>query len=643
MSSALSRSGPRWLRVASACSGVALVANGLRLRQRAHGLATAPPLASAPAATVGERSVREGSLTAEWRLITVRGVEVGAGATSAAVAWAEDQDLDAADLVPGDLTVERALDLLRQVDPEVYRTNPLVEGRTAGHAVLVRDELAKRAQFPAGPVEPAELVEIARQVKRYAPRSSDLVVVPGLRARPEDPADRRAVHHAVWDRYSSLSLGISAAQLGLLGVGAVAAPAFGLPALAAYLAQPLLVHGGHTGGLRPPDLVGHSARRWVDEVARLVRTVRAPSGAPPAVRAADELRPQYAAEVEAGLDRFFEERVEACPWCGSGDLTQRIEAPDLIQHKPGRFVLDECGRCGHVFQNPRLSLEGLDYYYRDFYDGFGGPEFDRMFAAGSPLYDERIEFVGRYASDPRRWLDVGTGHGHFCLVAQGRWPDTSFEGIDIGDAVEEAADRGWVDRGHRGLFPELAPQLAGRFDVVSMHHYLEHTRDPKAELDAAATALEPGGHLLIEVPDPENAWSRILGNRWIHWMQPQHQHFVSIDRLEEALRERGFAPVARDRGRSNEVLDVAGAIWLSLGQIAPRPGLPWLPPPTPASRVRRAAAAAVAVPLMVVVAVADRLVDTFGRPTGAGPAYRVLARYDGPPDGPTPPDRTDSP
>ena len=33
------------------------------------------------------------------------------------------------------------------------------------------------------------------------------------------------------------------------------------------------------------------------------------------------------------------------------------------------FTLEQCGDCGHVFQNPRLTPEGLEFYYRDFYDG----------------------------------------------------------------------------------------------------------------------------------------------------------------------------------------------------------------------------------------------------------------------------------
>ncbi len=619
------RPGPRWARRLGAATTVGLVANGLRLRRRATALARVAP-GAAPAPDLGR-----------WRVITATGVELEPSAVAAAIGWAEAEGLDAVDVVPTDLPVERALDLFRQVDPAAYRTDPLLEGRTAGHAVVVREDVAKRADLPTGSIPPAEFVELARQVKRFAPRTSDVAVVPGVRALAEDLDDRRAVQKEQWDRYSTLAIGIPAVQLGALGVGAVVAPAWGVPAMAAYLLQPLLVHVGGDQAVRPRDLARHVPRRWVDEVRRLIGTAQAT--APPGItaRTSQELRPHYAAELEQGLARFFEARATACPWCGSGELSLKISSPDLIQQKPGTFDLDECGACGHIFQNPRLSIEGLDFYYRDFYDGLGAGEMERIFASEREQYDGRVEMVAEHTAPPRRWLDVGTGHAHFCLVAQGRWPEAIFEGVDMSSSIEEAADRGWVATGHRGLFPELAPSLADRYDVVSMHHYLEHTREPKEELDAAATVLEPGGHLMIEVPDPECVWGRLLGNRWLPWFQPQHQHFVSLGNLEEALEARGFTVVARHRTRANQALDLLAGMWLSLGQIAPRPGMPWLAPATLASRTWRTAVCVAALPLMAGVAVLDKAMGAIPRPDGIGNTYRVLARYDGPPSAePTP-------
>jgi hypothetical protein len=80
----------------------------------------------------------------------------------------------------------------------------------------------------------------------------------------------------------------------------------------------------------------------------------------------DSRRPYYQAELANGVGRFFEPRRDTCPWCGSLDLSIRLQTTDLIQRKPGRFTLEQCGACQHIFQNPRLTRAGLDFYYRDF-------------------------------------------------------------------------------------------------------------------------------------------------------------------------------------------------------------------------------------------------------------------------------------
>ena len=219
------------------------------------------------------------------------------------------------------------------------------------------------------------------------------------------------------------------------------------------------------------------------------------------------LRPAYQADLARGTDRFFEPRRTTCPWCDSAELRVRLRTTDLIQHKPGRFVLDECTACGHVFQNPRLNPTGLDFYYRDFYDGLGEQQLDGLFKSSTKSYLSRARLAVQHAA-PGNWLDVGTGHGHFPHTAATLLPDTVFDGIDQSEGVELAQRRGWITTGYRGHFTELADGLAGRYDAVSMFHYLEHTTDPAAQLAAASRVVRPGGVLLIEVPDPECRYAR---------------------------------------------------------------------------------------------------------------------------------------
>lgn len=313
-------------------------------------------------------------------------------------------------------------------------------------------------------------------------------------------------------------------------------------------------------------------------------------------------------------------------------MVGRLDTTDLLQHKAGYFHLDECSDCGHIFQNPALSIEGLAYYYDDFYDGGGAEGTERAFEGLAAATNEgRIRAVARVA-EPRAWLDVGAGHGHFCLMARQRWPEARFDGLDASASVEEARRRGWVDNAYRGQFPQLADRLPRIYDVVSMHHYLEHTRDPRAELAAAAEVLPPGGHLVIEVPDATSPWSRRLGRYWVCWFQPQHQHFVPCENLVVALHDAGFETVSIERGPASTGYDLTFAPLLAARSVGPDASQPWVGGPSPARRIQRArrwAARALAVPTAALLQLVDRGRDRYlRRPGTTAPsnAYRIVAR-----------------
>ncbi|MGF7233371.1 MAG: class I SAM-dependent methyltransferase, partial [Frankia sp.] len=345
-------------------------------------------------------------------------------------------------------------------------------------------------------------------------------------------------------------------------------------------------------------------------------------------------RDEYAADLAAGSSpaagtgRFFEPPRTTCPWCGAAALERRLRAVDLVQAKPGTFRYDRCRACAHVFQNPRLSPAGLEFYYRDFYDGLGEARMEALFGAGAGPYRSRAGLVARSAA-PRTWLDVGGGHGHFCLIARETWPETRFDALDQGAGIVEAHRRGWVDDIYRGEFPALAGELAGRYDVVSMFHYLEHVRDPFAELDAAREVVRPGGHLVIEVPNIESLSASLVGQAWAGWLVPQHQHMIPMDNLLAALAERSFTPVTASFGDSLPGGPGGLAVYFHLNRWFPDPTLPWRPASHQKIRkVARGAAFAAAVPAMVAAAAGDLALTPLRRSGRRADVYRVVARRD---------------
>ena len=606
------------------------VAEAVVLRQRRRQVTTLPAgSADHPADVAGKVDIT-----------AVAGSRVDTATAAGARRQMDASGVQVLDLVPGDLPADRALRVLRRVEADRLRTDVYYAPGGAHEAVAVDPTVtARMGRHDEGRLDRGDLVRATLRAQRHAPKTAQVRVAPGLAAIPSSGRDRwRELEEltAYAQPYGALAPVLLAAEtvhLAALTAGLFLSPGPALAALATWSAQPPIVFGGRRsadrgaanpdgGAWRPPSLAVAAAMRlpraWADNL-RTVAAGRRETRARLAERRATPMPPAPPAPT------LFETRRTTCYWCDSDDLAGRLIIGDLLQHKPGTFHLNECRTCGHIFQNPALTPAGLDHYYQDAYDGLGEELAEVSFAALGSIYRKRVEALARH-TEPRAWLDVGTGHAHFLLAARERWPEATFDALDMSDSVTEAARRGRVDTAYRGMFPELAGTLPRSYDVVSMHHYLEHTRDPKRELAAAAQVVEPGGHLMIEVPDAEAPWARRLGRYWWQWGQPQHQHFMTCDNLVAELGRIGFEVVSVERGPATMGGELFNAVGLVLQHLVRSPHLPWLPVPSRAHRVGRVALYGAAVPAMLVTKIADEVKDAMLGPDDIGNAYRVVAR-----------------
>ena len=112
-------------------------------------------------------------------------------------------------------------------------------------------------------------------------------------------------------------------------------------------------------------------------------------------------------------------------------------------------------------------------------------------------------------------------------------------------------------------------------------------------LSEARRVLKVGGHVAIEIPDPEGAPARAFGSRWVNIDVPRHLVFFDRKTLRQALAQAGFEIVSHRRfaipmyvgysmllglGASNIMRHwhAINAVSYALG-AAFLPALPWLP------------------------------------------------------------------
>jgi SAM-dependent methyltransferase len=133
---------------------------------------------------------------------------------------------------------------------------------------------------------------------------------------------------------------------------------------------------------------------------------------------------------------------------------------------------------------------------------------------------QKDALVKRYVtlSASSQVLDVGCAVGTYLQMVRQQYGAT-VTGVDFKDLRSHPSLDG-VEF-HCGLFYEQ-PLAHGRFDLVTMWHFLEHDYDPVRTLSTARDVLADEGRLIIEVPRLDSLTFRMYGNRWPGLQAPQH-------------------------------------------------------------------------------------------------------------------------
>lgn len=198
-------------------------------------------------------------------------------------------------------------------------------------------------------------------------------------------------------------------------------------------------------------------------------------------------------------------------------------------------LLDECEACGFVTTaaSPDLTYDA-DYFTAEGHGyAFDSPlQVDRDVARFIPEL-EQLERQGLRGSV----LDVGCATGAFLDFARQRgW---TVAGVEVAEFARAEAER----RLDSLVVSDLADLPDGvRYDVVTLHHVLEHVHDPATFLRESVRP-RVGQRLLVEVPNFASLARRAHGPRWRDLRPDQHvQHFTRRS-LSAVAVEAGFTPV----------------------------------------------------------------------------------------------------
>jgi 2-polyprenyl-3-methyl-5-hydroxy-6-metoxy-1,4-benzoquinol methylase len=210
-----------------------------------------------------------------------------------------------------------------------------------------------------------------------------------------------------------------------------------------------------------------------------------------------------------------------------------------------RYSVNFCPACGITYTLPRLDPDQLAAAYPKDYESWGaslrwlGPHRKVLQRATS-----RLSGVLPYAElfhpdviNPHRFgtpaniLEVGCGSGALLVVMQSAgW---TVLGIEPGPLAAEQARKRGIPVVQSSL--EACNLAPGHYNVIILHHVLEHVVDLNRSIDQLQRALAPGGRIYIALPNFESGARQFFGPCWIHLDLPRHRFHFTPDSLRHLL------------------------------------------------------------------------------------------------------------
>jgi SAM-dependent methyltransferase len=221
--------------------------------------------------------------------------------------------------------------------------------------------------------------------------------------------------------------------------------------------------------------------------------------------------------------------VTACHICGSPKLEPLIQkgtpfrlVSSDVQPVVGAAEYSLCSHCLTVQKTATPAWQAMAEHVYANYDinhqsqGAEPMIFDSAKGNGprSLILLRNFLETGELAEEGRL-LDIGCSNGNLLQTFHSLRPRWILSGAELVDQWKETV---LALPGVEAFYSGPNPAYAGRFDVISLSHVLEHIPDPIPFLKAISGHLTPGGRLLLAVPNlRQNPSDLIIADHCSHF------------------------------------------------------------------------------------------------------------------------------
>jgi 2-polyprenyl-3-methyl-5-hydroxy-6-metoxy-1,4-benzoquinol methylase len=215
----------------------------------------------------------------------------------------------------------------------------------------------------------------------------------------------------------------------------------------------------------------------------------------------------------------------------------------LVGTKNG-YTLEFCNLCRHAFISDNISKEDLARFYAESTkysaSSFSADIQNQSFPGSRSDAYRYLRMIKAASSSPKPCLlEVGAGWGYASERAtQMGWEADVIEYANdcIVSMRERLPDQSII---FQGSFEEFSTSCNRKYDAILMSQVLEHALSPLIWLKNAYALLNPGGVLLVAVPQYQGFY-RVLGLKDPFITPPEHLNYFTKDSLQLVCRENGF-------------------------------------------------------------------------------------------------------
>jgi SAM-dependent methyltransferase len=234
-----------------------------------------------------------------------------------------------------------------------------------------------------------------------------------------------------------------------------------------------------------------------------------------------------------GFVRVLE--ISSCLVCGRSDATEIADADDIRQEMESLWVMQgrrlrpgvpterlmdrvtfsedpplrlvRCEECGLVYRNPADRRDAVTAAYAG--DAIDRDTLGALHRTQLPFYRRATRRLLGVCPRPGRVLEVGSYVGAFLAAARKR--GIAAEGLDINPTTNDFT-RSLGFAVHDGDIQDAA--LPGAFDTVVVWNTFDQLADPRAALHRIRSLLNPGGAVVLRVPNGAFYAEHRLGGRF---------------------------------------------------------------------------------------------------------------------------------